>query len=251
MEHASIHDLKKSVLGRYKGSWFAVIKANIIPIVAAVITGILIMGATLTVTYMFGQISGNDINQLMYGNSTGPGGYSRPNVAMEFLFNAITMFIAVGIQYGILDWLRNAQQAPSWNTAFQTFTRKYFVSTLAIYIFQFIFELLWSFLFLIPGLIKIYSYSQAYFLYKDAEERNLSGDYEFINFITFSRRLMNGNKGRLFLLQLSLVGWYILSVASFGIGFIWFVPYKNGLYAAFYKDLVEKNGSKVLPELFK
>lgn len=247
MEHASISDLKKEVLKRYKGNWFFAIKANIIPIVIAVMSGIIVMAGVMTVIYV---LASNDLNQFLNSNNQANGGYSGRNVATQFLLSAVAMFITVGIQYGLLEWLRDADDLPSWNTSFQTFTRKYFVSTLAIYIFQYIFKFLWTLLFIVPGIIKGYSYSQSYFLFKEAEARNLSDDYEFVNFITFSRRLMDGNKGRLFLMQLSLLGWYILSVASFGIGFIWYIPYKNGLYAAFYNDLVEKNGSKVLPEIF-
>jgi uncharacterized membrane protein len=61
---------------------------------------------------------------------------------------------------------------------------------------------------------------------------------------------MDGNKARLLGLQISLIGWYILSIITFGIGFIWYVPYRNGLYAAFYKNLVEQRGQQVLPEIF-
>ena len=50
---------------------------------------------------------------------------------------------------------------------------------------------------------------------------------------------MVGHKWRLFVLQLSFLGWDILASLSFGIGNLWLTPYKNATYAAFYKDLVD------------
>lgn len=54
---------------------------------------------------------------------------------------------------------------------------------------------------------------------------------------------MNGHKWRLFILQLSFLGWEILNWIVLGLGSIWLIPYKNATYAAFYKDLTAKLSS--------
>jgi len=78
---------------------------------------------------------------------------------------------------------------------------------------------LWSLLFVIPGIIKGYSYALAEFISR--KEPELSGN----DCITKSRELMNGHKFDLFLFDLSFIGWYILGALTFGIGFIWILPY--------------------------
>lgn len=52
-----------------------------------------------------------------------------------------------------------------------------------------------------------------------------------------SKRLMKGNKTRLFLLQLSFIGWRMLGICSGGIGFLWIGPYMTQTTANFYLDL--------------
>ena len=52
----------------------------------------------------------------------------------------------------------------------------------------------------IPGIIKSYSYSQAYFIYYDTYEQTGTRP-DFLACITASRRLMKGYKGKLFLLD--------------------------------------------------
>lgn len=48
---------------------------------------------------------------------------------------------------------------------------------------------------------------------------------------------MDGNKMRLFLLDLSFIGWIILCLFTLGIGFFWLQPYMVATHAAFYEDL--------------
>ena len=57
--------------------------------------------------------------------------------------------------------------------------------------------------------------------------------------INKSVELMKGNKIRLFLLYLSFIGWYVLGVVSFGIGFIWILPYVEATIAEFYNSLAK------------
>src|SRR5690606_11316295 len=97
-----------------------------------------------------------------------------------------------------------------------------------------IFTFLWSLLLVIPGIIKSLSYSQAYFIIKDHPEMSV------LDAITESRHRMNGYKWKYFLLNLSFIGWGILSILTLGIGLLWLVPYITASYAAFYNDLIAK-----------
>ena len=47
---------------------------------------------------------------------------------------------------------------------------------------------------------------------------------------------MNGKKWKLFCLHFSFIGWAILSVLTFGIGFLFLMPYMQASITAFYED---------------
>jgi uncharacterized membrane protein len=99
-----------------------------------------------------------------------------------------------------------------------------------------LFAFLWSLLFLIPGIIKAYSYSMT--LYIMSEDL----DIYIMDAIEKSRHMMNGFKMKLFLLELSFIGWGILCLFTLGIGFLWLVPYVSVAKAAFYNDIKTING---------
>ena len=75
-----------------------------------------------------------------------------------------------------------------------------------------IFTVLWSLLFIIPGIVKGLSYSMAFYIKSDHP------DYDWKACISESKRITNGNKGKLFVLQLSFIGWYIIGALCLGIG---------------------------------
>lgn len=53
--------------------------------------------------------------------------------------------------------------------------------------------------------------------------------------VTESQKAMTGKRAGLFWLQLSFIGWAILGAISFGIGFLWIIPYVHCATIAFYK----------------
>ena len=95
-----------------------------------------------------------------------------------------------------------------------------------------VFTFLWTLLFIIPGIVKAYAYSMTYYIRLDHPE------YTPSQAITESRRLMDGNKMRLFYLHLSFIGWIIVGCLTFGIGLLWVAPYMSAATAEFYQALV-------------
>ena len=95
-----------------------------------------------------------------------------------------------------------------------------------------VYQFLWMLLLIIPGIIKGYSYALTPYLLKDHPELKFNAAIEE------SMRLMSGNKMRLFLLDLSFIGWFLLGLITFGIAFLWITPYWNTARAAFYEDLM-------------
>ena len=95
-----------------------------------------------------------------------------------------------------------------------------------------IYLILWSMLFIIPGIIKAYSYRMVPYIL--AEEPELSGKEA----ITRSREMMNGHKWRTFVLDLSWFLWIFFGVLTLGIGLIFYVnPYMEATNAELYHAL--------------
>lgn len=92
-----------------------------------------------------------------------------------------------------------------------------------------LFVALWSLLFLIPGIVKSYAYSMAYYVKLDHP------DYGWKACIDESRRLMNGHKWEKFVLDLSFLGWILVGVLCLGVGTLWVTPYMAATEAQFYE----------------
>ena len=91
---------------------------------------------------------------------------------------------------------------------------------------------LWSLLFVIPGLVKAYSYRLTPYIL--AENPSLSSTEA----ITLSRKMMNGQKWRAFVLDLSFLGWDILAGLTLGVvGIFYSFPYVCATDAELYKAI--------------
>ena len=97
-----------------------------------------------------------------------------------------------------------------------------------------LYEFLWSLLFIIPGIIKSYSYWMVPYL--TADNPNLSASRAF----EISKKTMKGDKWRTFVLQLSFIGWVLLCILSFGIGAYFLAPYQEATFAELYAALKQK-----------
>ena len=94
-----------------------------------------------------------------------------------------------------------------------------------------LFTVLWSLLFIIPGIVKGLSYAMTPFILEEHPEMTAS------EAIKASMRLMDGHKMDLFILGLTFIGWSLLACLTMGIGFLFLNPYMNAAYAAFYRSI--------------
>lgn len=94
-----------------------------------------------------------------------------------------------------------------------------------------LYTFLWSLLFIIPGIIKGYAYSQALLIV--AENKGISAREA----IKRSQAMMEGHKMDLFVLSLSFIGWALLCGVTFGIAYIWVGPYMQATLVNFYNDI--------------
>lgn len=109
-----------------------------------------------------------------------------------------------------------------------------FVATLLVMLLVYVFTFLWSLLFIIPGIIAAISYSQVYYIMLDNPELKTS------EVVKMSKEMMKGHKMDYFLLTLSFLGWGILCLLTFGIGFLWLIPYMNVTTVNFYDSIRSK-----------
>ena len=107
----------------------------------------------------------------------------------------------------------------------------YWKNTAAARLLQGIYVFLWSLLFVIPGIIASYSYAMTEYILAEYPQISAS---EAIN---LSKQMMEGNRWRLFCLEISFIGWDILCVFTLGIGYLWLTPYKQAARAAFYREV--------------
>ncbi|MCR5213797.1 MAG: DUF975 family protein [Eubacterium sp.] len=105
-------------------------------------------------------------------------------------------------------------------------------NVIKIMFFRDIYSFLWSLLFIIPGIIKSYEYRMIPYIV--AENPDISKEDAF----AMSKKLMDGQKWKTFVLDLSFIGWEFLSVFTCGILSVFYVdPYKAATSAALYEKL--------------
>lgn len=109
--------------------------------------------------------------------------------------------VALGLGAYLLAFFRN--QRAEYSMLFEGFS--HFGKAFLLMLWMGIKIFLWSLLFVVPGIIASIRYSQAFYVLIDHPE------YSVNQCVEASKRLMLGNKGRFFYLQLTFIGWYILA----------------------------------------
>ncbi|WFB35281.1 DUF975 family protein [Kiritimatiellota bacterium B12222] len=109
-----------------------------------------------------------------------------------------------------------------------------FGNALGAYILMSIFIFGWTLLLIIPGIIASISYSMTFFVLADDPELGP------MDAIRRSKEMMRGYKWQYFCLCLRFIGWSILCILTFFIGYLWLMPYMQTSFAHFY-EMVRKN----------
>lgn len=95
-----------------------------------------------------------------------------------------------------------------------------------------VFIVLWSLLFVIPGIMKSYSYRMVPYIVKDNPELSPTET------LALSAQMMKGNRWQAFVMDLSFIGWMLLGVVTLNLGNIfWTAPYMNATDAELYLEL--------------
>lgn len=109
-----------------------------------------------------------------------------------------------------------------------------FGTAVGAYLLMTLFVLLWSLLFLIPGIIASYAYAMTFFVIAD------DPGVGPLQAITRSKEMMRGRKWKLFCLFCRFLGWSLLCILTLGIGYLWLGPYMQTTLAHFYDDVKQR-----------
>lgn len=148
-------------------------------------------------------------------------------------FYGVAMFIigsAVELGYNRFNLsLYESTAAPKIETLFSRFSN--FANALLLRLLMLVKTLLWTLLFIVPGIVAAFRYAMAPYIMAEHPELSATEAVEQSN------QMMAGNKGRLFCLCLSFIGWWILAALTGGVGAVFLAPYTKAATTAFYLDL--------------
>ena len=230
-------DYKNDALAALKGNWGKAVLATVIYMAIVSIA----MGPYLTQTFKFQAAmtaagSAMDAQVLLSQISTLYGYMGLYYLLVIFLiaplmvgfFNAFRMLL-----------LQGDREIPT--NMFKIATKGYWHKVWGMFLMG-VFIFLWSMLFVIPGIIKAFSYAMTPYILEEHPELTAN------EAIDHSRAMMKGHKFDLFWLYLSFIGWGILCIPTLGIGTFWLIPYMQTAQASFYEDVkadYEVNGGLI------
>ncbi len=132
----------------------------------------------------------------------------------------LDIFILEPLNVGCRRWfLKNRTQKPSMGEVVHIFGNGY-LNTAKVMFLKNLFTFLWTLLFIIPGIVKSYEYRMIPFLLAENPDMNYKEAFER------SKALMNGRKWDTFVLDLSFIGWILLTSLTCGLlGIFYVLPY--------------------------
>ena len=152
----------------------------------------------------------------------------------------ITGPLALGMAIVVRNVIR--LQPVDFSQVFDGF--KNFANSFLLALLISIFTALWSLLLIIPGIIAAYSYRLSFYILADNPTMSSEAARKA------SIEMMRGNKWRLFCLDCSFIGWYLLCVLTFGILTFWVTPYHDTASFAFYQSLIAERAASQNPPIY-
>ena len=230
-------DYKNDALAALKGNWGKAVLATVIYMVIVYIA----MGPYLTQSFKFQAAmtaAGGAMDaQVLLSEMSTLYGY----LGLYWLF---VIFLIAPLMVGFVNAFRallvqGDREIPT--NMYKIATKGYWHKVWGMFLMS-VFVFLWSMLFVIPGIIKAFSYAMTPYILEEHPELTAN------EAIDHSRAMMKGHKFDLFWLYLSFIGWGILCIPTLGIGTFWLIPYMQTAQASFYEDVkadYEVNGGLV------
>lgn len=245
--------IKKRARETMKGHFGTAFSLNWLPVIGTILVGLLFAGLFAGLTYAISTSEAfrNSVTSAVNSateagrNGSAAGGNGGVSPFTSFGGSLIGTILSSGIGFASLEWLRlkdhQVLEHP-FKKAFQGFKFEYLLGIVVLYILTSIAGIVGLMLFVIPAILFSYAFKIVYLLYYDVGDK-----YGYLELLKLSWKLMRGHKFDLFIFQLSFFWWYLGVILTFGLLSIYFTPYYNLAFAAFYdniyqnSELVQKN----------
>lgn len=159
---------------------------------------------------------------------------SRPLGLFGILSILLTVFVIPVLSIGVARYfMENRQGKPPVGSIFSVFSDGF--GNMAIVSFLVNLKVLLGYcLLIVPGVVWEYRYAMVPYLLAENPSMSCSRAMEL------SRGMMHGEKFNFFVLELSFIGWWILTIFTFGIGALFLRPYVEATQAEFYAAMRAK-----------
>ena len=169
------------------------------------------------------------------GIVSGVSGYNADEVnpSLELLSSLLSIAV-YPLSFGAMVYVLKFVRKEEYDLKILFESYKKFWPIIALYILVSLFTTLWTLLLIIPGMIAALSYTMSFLIMADGEDNPMEC-------IKKSKAMMKGYKWDYFKFQLSFIGWYLLAIPTFGLIFIYVVPYVTVAETLYYEDLRKIN----------
>ena len=168
--------------------------------------------------------------------------YNNEMSLLSWIASIVAAFMGIGAMYtafNVIHKIKVIKVENNFKDFNEIFENSLWLKLLAITFIKGLFTVLWMLLFIIPGIIKCYSYSQAEIIYYNAYRNGQQ--MTFLEAITQSRELMDNQKFNLFWLDLTFIGWNMLSIITLGLAEIYVAPYYAYVRVKFFDNLMPES----------
>lgn len=172
-------------------------------------------------------------------------------LAAVFVIIAVIMILAVLLQMFVVNPLlvgiyrffnKSLDEEGKVKELAYTFDNGY-RNGVKVMFFRDLYTILWTLLFIIPGIVKSYEYMMIPYILSD------NPDIDRKEAFALSKKMMDGNKWKAFVLDLSFIGWKLLSALTLGLlGIFYVTPYQEYTRAALYRKLSGADDAAVQAE---
>ena len=190
-----------------------------------------------------GGSQGTNISQTLDHNNGSYGGYGYMNavimttvvitvLVISLLVMVLKVFVGNLLEVGGTSFfIKNRTERPGVGEVLSSFKSGHYGNIVLTLFLRDLFIALWTLLFIVPGIIKSLEYLMVPYIL--AENPAMDRKEAF----AISKRMMDGKKWDTFLLDLSFIGWWILSALTCGILAIFYVaPYQMATNAELYTE---------------
>jgi uncharacterized membrane protein len=167
------------------------------------------------------------------------------NYYLSFLFDAdslahifityILSLLEASINYGIIKYMIKFVRNENPSIGDLLAAKDNLLTVILVALLVSLFTILWSFLFIIPGIIAAISYVMVFYILVDNEKM------QALEVVEASKKMMYGYKFDYFVFCLSFLGWIILIPITLGLILIWLVPYMSIAQVLYYENLKSKS----------